>query len=131
MKGTNVRKQENVGYHGFSVVCDKQATLMYPKIRNLSDKSAIEFVGMCSGCGGTIELREKNEDGVLWGSARINGRPVRYAWNKREKIVIRLKDKLPDEADICIVLKPDSDSSMSLDCFHFIKLPCRGISDEF
>jgi hypothetical protein len=124
-----VYKQENVGYHGFSVVCDKQATLVYPKIRNLSDKTAIEFVGTCNGTGGTIELYEKNENGVLLGSVRMNTRPVRYAWNKREKAVIGLKGHLPDETDICIVLKPDPDSSLTLDWFHFIKMPYRGISD--
>ena len=130
MKGTNVRKQENVGYHGFSVVCDKQATLIYPKVRNLSDKTAIEFVGMCNGRGGTIELRENDENGALLGSVQMNTRPVPYAWNKREKVAIRFKDKLPDETDIYIVLKPDSDSFITLDWFHFIKLPCRGISDK-
>ena len=121
MKGMNIRKQEIAGYHGFAVVCDQKATLTYPKIRNLSDKSAIEFVGICNGSGGTIELYEKNENGAFLGSVRLNGRPQPYAWNKRDKVAITFKDEMADETDICIVLKPDPASSMTIDYFHFYK----------
>ena len=118
MKGVNVQKRENVGMPGFSVVCDTKATLTYPKVRNLTDKSVIEFVGICNGSG-TVELHQGSEDGPLLGSICMRGKAKPYAWNRRIKNVMQLGDALPDEADLCIVLKPDADSSISIDYFHF------------
>lgn len=118
MKGINVQKRENVGMPGFSVVCDTKAALTYPKVRSLTGKSVIEFVGICNGSG-TIELHEASEDGPLLGSVCLTGKAKPYAWNRRMKSVIRFDSALPDEADLCIVLKPDADSSISIDYFHF------------
>ena len=118
MKGTNVQKRENTGMPGFSVICDKKATLVYPKVRNLAGKSMIEIVGMCNGSG-TVELHQGSEDGPLLGSICLKGSSKPYAWNRRKKGVMQLDGALPDEADLCLVLKPDANSSVSIDYFHF------------
>ena len=63
MRGVNVKKAEIHNYPGFFVSCTQEAVLVYPKVRNLSNKTGLSLKASCSGTGGEIELREGNENG--------------------------------------------------------------------
>ena len=120
MRAENAVKKENVGMPGFSVVCDKRAVLFYPKVRNLSDKYAVDFFGAFNGGGGTIELREGCENGKLLGFGRIEKASRRpYCWNGIGRYVISIDEKLPDVLDICVVINPDEGAVATIDRFNF------------
>lgn len=123
MKGENVRKVENKEFFGFSVACTEEAVLCYPKIRNLSNKIGFCFSGNCSGSGGTAELREGDKNGRLLGTFEYKGRGENYCWNNRIHCTVDFDEPLPDTMDICLVLKPNSDSELLVDYFHFFAEP--------
>ena len=108
MRGVNVKKAEIHNYPGFFVTCTQEAVLVYPKVRNLSNKTGLSLKASCSGTGGEIELREGNENGRMLGSVRLE-----------KASHIPLPETLPDVTDICLVLKPDPGEEMLLDHFHF------------
>lgn len=108
MRGVNVKKAEIHNYPGFFVSCTQEAVLVYPKVRNLSNKRGLSLKASCSGTGGEIELREGNENGRVLGSVRLE-----------KALHIPLPETLPDVTDICLVLKPDPGEEMLLDHFHF------------
>ena len=108
MRGVNVKKVEIHNYPGFFVSCTQEAVLVYPKVRNLSNKTGLSLKASCSGTGGEIELREGNENGRVLGSVRLE-----------KALHIPLPETLPDVTDICLVLKPDPGEEMLLDHFHF------------
>ena len=108
MRGVNVKKAEIHNYPGFFVSCTQEAVLVYPKVRNLSNKTGLSLKASCSGTGGEIELREGNENGRVLGSVRLE-----------KACHIPLPETLPDVTDICLVLKPDPGEEMLLDHFHF------------
>jgi hypothetical protein len=108
MRGVNVKKAEIHNYPGFFVSCTQEAVLVYPKVRNLSNKTGLSLKASCSGTGGEIELREGNENGRVLGSVRLE-----------KALHIPLPETLPDVTDICLVLKPDPGEEMLLDHFHF------------
>ena len=108
MRGVNVKKAEIHNYPGFFVSCTQEAVLVYPKVRNLSNKTGLSLKASCSGTGGEIELREGNENGRMLGSVRLE-----------KASHIPLPETLPDVTDICLVLKPDPGEEMLLDHFHF------------
>ena len=108
MRGVNVKKAEIHNYPGFFVTCTQEAVLVYPKVRNLSNKTGLSLKASCSGTGGEIELREGNENGRVLGSVRLE-----------KASHIPLPETLPDVTDICLVLKPDPGEEMLVDHFHF------------
>ena len=108
MRGVNVKKAEIHNYPGFFVSCTQEAVLVYPKVRNLSNKTGLSLKASCSGTGGEIELREGNENGRVLGSVRLE-----------KALHIPLPETLPDVTDICLVLKPDPGEEMLVDHFHF------------
>ena len=108
MRGVNVKKAEIHNYPGFFVSCTQEAVLVYPKVRNLSNKTGLSLKASCSGTGGEIELREGNENGRVLGSVRLE-----------KACHIPLPETLPDVTDICLVLKPDPGEEMLVDHFHF------------
>ena len=108
MRGVNVKKAEIHNYPGFFVTCTQEAVLVYPKVRNLSNKTGLSLKASCSGTGGEIELREGNENGRVLGSVRLE-----------KACHIPLPETLPDVTDICLVLKPDPGEEMLVDHFHF------------
>lgn len=108
MRGVNVKKAEIHNYPGFFVSCTQEAVLVYPKVRNLSNKRGLSLKASCSGTGGEIELHEGNENGRVLGSVRLE-----------KALHIPLPETLPDVTDICLVLKPDPGEEMLLDHFHF------------
>ena len=108
MRGVNVKKAEIHNYPGFFVSCTQEAVLVYPKVRNLSNKRGLSLKASCSGTGGEIELREGNENGRVLGSVRLE-----------KALHIPLPETLPDVTDICLVLKPDPGEEMLVDHFHF------------
>ena len=118
MRGENVTKKENQGYSGFSVTCTEEAVLLYPKVRNLSNKTGLFLQGCFLGTGGEIQLREVNEQGPLLGSVRFRSDDPQLSWNWGHSI-IPLEKPLPDVTDICLVLKPEAGSELQLDHFHF------------
>lgn len=120
MRGVNVHKAENKDLYGFSVVCTEQASLTYPKIRNLKNKVGLCISGNCVGTGALVEVHEGDEHGHLLGTIRLNGR-TSFAWNCRVHGILLFTEPLSDEMDICLVLKPDADTELRLDCFHFFE----------
>ena len=119
MAGKNAKKVENNRlyvydmFNGFAVLCKENAVLIYPKIRNLSDKAGMIFSAVY-GSKGTVEVREGSEQGRLIGIASIheelNGLPPG---------VLVFDEPLADVTDICLVVKPEPGSEVAIDYFHF------------
>ena len=118
MRGENVKKMYAKTIYGgsFAVFSDQEAVVVYPKVRNLADKEGVALSGMYTGTGGVIELYEGDENGCLIGSARVGAEKADF---QGVNAMIALKEPLGDVADICFVLKPDADSTLYLDHFHF------------
>ena len=123
MSSKGAHKVENKGMPGFCVACSDKAVLTYPKIRNLSNKTGMRFVGICIGAGGVIEVREKDENGRLLGEVRFSENRRPYAWNRCQKCDFLFDSPLGDETDVCIVMKPDPNSELLIDYFHFFARP--------
>lgn len=119
MRGENIRKAFINTIYGpaFTASCTEEAELVYPKVRNLSDKEGVYINGGYKGTGGTVELRKDSKDGELLGTVRF-GREAVDGY-RMEVTSIQLKEPLTDVSDICFVLKPDAGSELHLDHFHF------------
>ena len=72
MGARNVRKVENEDLFGFSLSANAETVLYYPKIRNLTEKKGFAVNYDCVGGSGSIELREKDENGRLLGEIKID-----------------------------------------------------------
>lgn len=116
MRGSNVKKIEHPNIVGFCVACEEEAVLVYPRIRNLSDKVGLCLSGGLSGTGGEIQLRRDSKDGPLLGSVRFRGYDPQWSWLNA---VIPLDPPVSDVTDICLVLKPEPGTQLLLDSFHF------------
>ena len=116
MRGSNVKKIEHPNIVGFCVACEEEAVLVYPRIRNLSDKVGLCLSGGFSGTGGEIQLRRDSKDGPLLGSVRFRGYDPQWSWLNA---VIPLDPPVSDVTDICLVLKPEPGTQLLLDSFHF------------
>ena len=123
MSSENARKVENKDLSGFSVACSERAVLKYPKIRHLSDKIGFCFNGNCVGTGGTAELREGDENGRLLGTIEYKARGSWYSWRNRINGVVHFDEPLPEEMDLCLVLRPDAGTQLHIDFFHFFREP--------
>lgn len=119
MRGVNIRKVENEDLFGFSAACTEEALLTYPKIRNLSDKIGLCISGNCSGKGAVIEVRKDDENGHLLGTISFGGRGEHFSWTNRVHGTLLFDAPLPDVMDLCLVLKPQPDSQLRIDYFHF------------
>lgn len=119
MRGDHVRKEENEDLFGFSVACTEEAVMTYPKVRHLKDKLGLCISGNCSGTGAVVEVREGGEQGRLLGTVRMQGRGPVFSWTNRVHGVLHFDAPLPDETDICFIVKPDADSELRMDYFHF------------
>lgn len=117
MRGSHVKKVENQGYPGFSVSCTEEAALVYPKVRNLSDKVGLSLHGYFVGSGCEIQLRQKSESGPLLGSVRLPDTSPDSHWNWMNTTIPL--NPSADIMDICLVLKPDPGTEIRLDHFHF------------
>ncbi len=71
--------------------------------------------------GAVLELREKDDNGLLLGEVCFpkSNNDKKYAWNRMMNAIIELPHQLPDEMDICVVIKPDEGADMVLDHFYF------------
>ncbi|MBQ2956467.1 MAG: family 43 glycosylhydrolase [Clostridia bacterium] len=123
MSAENAKKVENKDLYGFSVACTGRAVLKYPRIRNLADKIGFCFNGNCVGSGGTAELRVDDENGRLLGTIEYKGRGTWYSWRNRINGVVHFDEPLPDELNLCLVLKPDEGTELRMDFFHFFAEP--------
>lgn len=119
MSARNVRKVENTDLFGFSVSADEDAVLRYPKIRNLADKIGFAVNYDCVGGGGIIELREKDENGRLFGEIKIEQPSPVFRWRNRRTGAFRFREALPDTLDFCLTVRPEKGAEMRIDCFHF------------
>lgn len=116
MRGSHVKKIEHPNIVGFCVACEEDAVLVYPRIRNLSDKVGLCLSGGFSGTGGEIQLRRDSKDGPLLGSVRFRSYDPQWSWLNA---VIPLDPPVSDVTDICLVLKPEPGTQLLLDSFHF------------
>lgn len=119
MSARNISKIENDDLFGFSVSAVSEAVLNYPKIRNLCDKVGFAVNYDCVGGGGTIELREKNENGRLFGAIHIEKPSPVFRWRNRRSAAIRFRESLPNTVDFCLKIKPDKGAEIRIDCIHF------------
>ncbi|MBQ8610181.1 MAG: family 43 glycosylhydrolase [Oscillospiraceae bacterium] len=125
MRGENVTKKENRDIAGFWVSCTEEASLVYPKVRNLTGKIGFSFRGGCvggKGQGGSVELRLNDETGPLLGTMPVQAKDY-YGWHSVVYGTVEFDSPLPDTADICLVLKPDPGCELGVDFFHFFAEP--------
>ena len=121
MKGVNVWKEENAEIPGFSVACEKEAFLFFPKIRGLSDKVGVMLVGEFLEKGGVLEVRLQDENGPLLASAEVARK--NFPTFQKKFVPLHFDKPLPDVTDICIVMRPNEGSKMILDYFYFVAQP--------
>lgn len=119
MRGENIRKAffETIYGASFAVFCEKEALLAYPKVRNLADKEGSTLNGGYKGTGGTVEIREGGKNGRLLGAVRFGGEKADEF--RMQSRAVMLPEDTADVTDVCLVLKPDADSGLCLDHFHF------------
>jgi hypothetical protein len=118
MGGTHVQKGEHPNFLGFCVSCTEEAVLLYPRVRNLSDKAGLSLCGGFVGTGGEIRLHQGSKDGPLLGSVRLENTDHQCQWTWLNA-VIGLQTPPADVMDICLVLTPDPGAQLLLDHFHF------------
>ena len=126
MSGKNVHKEENLGVVGFSVVCDGNAVLKFPNVKNLSDKIGLWLCGSSWFGESSIELRENDENGKLLGSTTFEatyGCPYADYTTLQRKAGFFFDAQLPDTANLCLVLKPTANAKLSIDYFRFFAEP--------
>ena len=123
MKGENVRKVENKCLFGFSVSCNEEASVTFPKIRNLSDKVGFSVDYYCVGGKAEIEVREGNANGLLLGRVEVKHSTDSFEWYCRQNDFFRFDGPLDDVSDICLVMKPEYGAELWIDSFHFYVEP--------
>ena len=123
MCSENARKVENKVLSGFSAALSEDGYLVYPHIRNLSDKVGMYISGWCLGKGGSIDIREGNREGRLLGTVSVPARNEDINWHNRWKQSVDFDIKLSDETDICLSVHPEKDSEILIDFFHFYPEP--------
>ena len=121
MRGVNVRKVENKVLFGFCVSCKEKGLLVFPNIRNLSDKTGFSLDYFCIGGKASVEVRTGSEDGPLLGVITVDNPTDNLEWYCRRNDFFRF-DKLDyDKAVLFLILKPESGAELMIDSFHFIK----------
>ena len=123
MTGKNVRKVENKCLFGFCVSCTENASLTYPRIRNLKDKTGFSLDYYCFGGKGTIEVRAGGENGRLLGTITEENPTDKFEYYCRRSGFFRFDTKLDDVSDLCLILKPEKGTELLIDSFHFMTEP--------
>ncbi len=123
MKGENVRKVENKCLFGFCVSCTEQATLFYPKVRNLSDKVGFSLDYYAIGGKATIDVMAGGENGRLLGTIHTKNPTNSVEWHCRRNEFFRFDAPLDDVTDLGLVLKPEPGTELWIDHFHFFPEP--------
>ena len=123
MRGENVRKVENKCLFGFCVACTEQATLYYPKIRNLSDKVGFSLDYYCAGGSATIDVLAGGENGRLLGTIHTEHPTDSFEWHCRRNASFRFDQPLDDVTDLTLLLKPEKGAELWVNFFHFFPAP--------
>ena len=119
MKGENVKKVENKKLFGFCVSCTEEATLVYPKIRNLADKVGFSIDYYCVGGKAQIDVFSGGKNGRLLGTVRANDPTEDFEWYCRRNDFFRFSSPPEDVSDLCLVLRPEKGAELWVDSFHF------------
>ena len=125
MKGENVKKVENKCLFGFCVSCTEKAKLVYPKIRNLSDKVGFSLDYYCVGGKASIDVTAGGENGRLLGTINAEHPTNSFEWYSRRNAFFRFDKPLDDVTDLCLILKPEPGAELWIDNFHFFTEPFR------
>ena len=125
MKGENVKKVENKCLFGFCVSCTEKAKLVYPKIRNLSDKVGFSLDYYCVGGKASIDVIAGGENGRLLGTINAENPTNSFEWYSRRNVFFRFDKPLDDVTDLCLILKPETGAELWIDSFHFFTEPFR------
>lgn len=123
MKGDNVRKVENKCLFGFCVSCTEEATLIYPKVRNLSDKTGFSIDYYCVGDKACIDIFAGDKNGRLLGTVIEENPTDSFEWYCRKNRFFRFEKPLDDVTDIYLKLRPEKGAELWIDSFHFITEP--------
>ena len=127
MRGENVRKAENKCLFGFCVSCTERAKLVYPKVRNLSDKVGFSLDYYCAHGHAEIDVIAGGEGGCVLGTIRTENPADSFEWYCRRNAFFRFDAPLEDVTDLCLVLRPEEGAELWVDHFHFFPEPrCAG-----
>ena len=103
----------------------EKAKLVYPKIRNLSDKVGFSLDYYCVGGKASIDVTAGGENGRLLGTINAEHPTKSFEWYSRRNAFFRFDKPLDDVTDLCLILKPEPGAELWIDNFHFFTEPFR------